>query len=1030
MADRTADAGHNVTTGDATGNIGSSDVFSATTTHQDNGSSELSASATRQEAERALSPARGHPRLWCDEPGLDGAPLVGRTIRFTGWAIGSSGSPRVTVSVDGQAEISARHGLVREDVADSFPEPGAGQSGWTAYLDVSGWQPGRYQAVITADDPSGSTTTVARWIHIDERERYAAWLAARETTPIMPPVYTAGCSLSVYVMVDGATDTELERTLRSLAAQSHPAASTNIVSPTTETPDAADGEIADIAGALEHLMQHDSDYAVLIAAGDVLEPHALRAIADAAVRYGPPDLIYADDDVLDSDGARTSPRFKPQWSPELLLSTDYIGAFVAIGRKAVKRACELESEPVRSVYALLVRLIDEDIWAERIADVLCTRARRTALRTDDASESIQALARRRETAVDVATPIDGQRRVRWAASGAPKVSVVIPTAFRDHHLIRCLESIREHSANANLELIIVDSSADGIDATLPILQSFEHRIIRYEGAFNYSVANNMGVAAASGEYIVFLNDDIQIETPGWLDALLAQAQQPNVGIVGVMMVYWDGLVQHGGVLVTGQGSHARQLFQFYSSDAISGGAGLLEMTRNCSAVGTACAMMPRPLFDGLGGFDPHLAVLHGDVDLGLRVLNHGYRVVWTPEVVVRHWESATRRWRRHPDDEARFAQRWGRVLQTGDPFYNPNLEPAVDYEIRADPPTGLARALAGARSPSDGPPTRPPMLIDIGEPAAERPSPERFAPLTMGGTLIEAEHQSRYQWAAAAVHGRTVLDAGCGVGYGTAILANAGSERAIGVDLSAHAVADARALGGPAAEYQVADLHDLPFESGAFDVVVCFEAIEHLHDVEVAIDEFRRVLRPDGLLLISSPNRGIYPGGNPYQLNELSSGELEEVLGRRFGNVALFRQHPWTASVIVDDRGFRSEDPADALDVNTRKTVSGEAGRELYTLAAASDGRIPPLPGVGILTDPLEVGRLVHGTEDATRRAGAAMDEAEQAKTRQGEAEQARDEARREAALMRAQLDALCASQSWRLTAPLRRAKRIARRLR
>jgi 2-polyprenyl-3-methyl-5-hydroxy-6-metoxy-1,4-benzoquinol methylase len=501
--------------------------------------------------------------------------------------------------------------------------------------------------------------------------------------------------------------------------------------------------------------------------------------------------------------------------------------------------------------------------------------------------------------------------------------------------------------------------------------------------------------------------------------------------VGVKMIYWDGLIQHGGVLVIGDGGHARQLFQFHMRDDAGEDPGLLGLTRNCAAVGTACAMMPRAVFDQLGGFDPHLVVLHGDVDLGLRILNRGYRVVWSPEVLVRHHEAATRRWRHHPDDEARFAQRWERVIRAGDPFYNPNLEPLIDYEIRESPLVGSARALAEARAPSDGPPTKPPMLIDIDEPPAERPSPERFEPVTMARTLIEAEHQARYQWATQAVRGRTVLDAGCGLGYGTVVLAEAGAAHAIGIDLSAHAIADARALAGSQpVEYRVGDLHELPFDARAFDLVVCFEAIEHMHDVEGALDEFKRVLVADGLLLISSPNRGIYPGGNPYHLNELTAEELHETLKRRFAHVSLFRQHPWTASAILDDPGLLSEDPGRPLELNTRKTVAVEPGSELYTLAAASNAEVPALSGVSILTDPLEVGRLVHGTEDAVRRAGSALDEAERARTRLLESEQAGEDARREALALRARIDALEGSQSWQLTAPLRRAKRIARRLR
>lgn len=1000
-------------------------------TDQDDGYSERAATTARQEAEQALSPPQGHPRLWCDEPRIDGHPAVGRTIAFTGWAIGSSGAPRVTVSFDGREGIALHLGLERQDVADAFPGPGARESGWTGYLDVSGWEPGRYRAVITAHDPSGTVTTVTRWVHVDERERYARWLAARGTDAIERAGELAPCSLAVFVIDDGAGDSELERTLSSLKAQSHAPLSTNLISRGREACDGAEHVLEDIDGALSHLIEHDPEYAVFIAAGDLLESYALQAVALAARRYGPPDLIYADDDVLDSDGVRTGPRFKPQWSPELLLGTDYIGAFLAIGRDAARRARELEAEPVRNTYDLLLRLVDEDVWVERIADVLCTRTVRTAAADDGAGESIGALARRRETSAEVSLQSDGRRLVRWALAGRPTVSVVIPTAFRDRHLIRCLESIREYSDPANLELIIVDTSAGALDPALPILQSFEHQVVRFQDTFNYSLANNAGAAAARGDYLVFLNDDIQIETRGWLELMLAQAQQPKVGIVGVKMIYWDGLVQHGGVLIIGDGGHARQLFQFHMRDGTGEDPELLELTRNCAAVGTACAMMPRAVFDQLGGFDPHLVVLHGDVDLGLRVLNRGYRVVWSPEVLVRHHEAATRRWRHHPDDEARFAQRWERVIRAGDPFYNPNLEPLIDYEMRQAPLVGSARALAEARAPGDGPPTRPPMLIDIDEPRAERPSPERFEPVTMARTLIEAEHQARYQWATQAVRGRTVLDAGCGLGYGTVILAEAGAAHAIGIDLSAHAIADARALAGSRpVEYRVGDLHELPFDARAFDVVVCFEAIEHMHDVEGALDEFQRVLTADGLLLISSPNRGIYPGGNPYHLNELTAEELQETLERRFEHVTLFRQHPWTASAILSGAELFSEDPDRQLEVSTRKTVAVEPGSELYTLAAASNAHIPALGGVGILTDPLEVGRLVHGTEDAVRRAGSAMDEAERARTRLLEAEQAGEDARREALALRTQIEALEGSQSWRLTAPLRRAKRIARRLR
>jgi SAM-dependent methyltransferase len=219
-------------------------------------------------------------------------------------------------------------------------------------------------------------------------------------------------------------------------------------------------------------------------------------------------------------------------------------------------------------------------------------------------------------------------------------------------------------------------------------------------------------------------------------------------------------------------------------------------------------------------------------------------------------------------------------------------------------------------------------------------SGERFVPELHRGTSLEPEHHARYRWAAPLVVGAKTLDAGCGVGWGTALLAEP-AETAVGVDISLLAVSEARRRYGDVAEFREGDLHRLPFGDDEFDVIVCFEAIEHLAEPGRALDEMHRVLRPEGLLLISSPNRGVYPEGNPFHLHELTSEELEQSLASRFSNVAIYRQQTYVATLLGTDEQLELDDPSRGLDATVAKLVGAPPHSELYTVAAATDGGLP-----------------------------------------------------------------------------------------
>lgn len=229
--------------------------------------------------------------------------------------------------------------------------------------------------------------------------------------------------------------------------------------------------------------------------------------------------------------------------------------------------------------------------------------------------------------------------------------------------------------------------------------------------------------------------------------------------------------------------------------------------------------------------------------------------------------------------------------------------------------------------------------------------PERFDPETDSGKLIDAEHRARYHWAAQVAAGKRVLDAGCGLGYGIEILSSAGATEAVGVDLNAGAVEEARRRIGGAGEVRLGDVRSLEFEDGSFDLVVCFETIEHIEDAPAALAEFRRVLGPGGVLLLSSPNPDAYPAGNEHHVREYRSGELVDLVCEHFGNVEYHRQAALLASGIEGGNGANGNG-TQATRLQTREL---EPGEERFGLIAASEGELPHLDRFLALAPPFEV---------------------------------------------------------------------------
>ncbi|MBA3422800.1 MAG: glycosyltransferase, partial [Thermoleophilaceae bacterium] len=387
------------------------------------------------------------------------------------------------------------------------------------------------------------------------------------------------------------------------------------------------------------------------------------------------------------------------------LSTDYIGPFVALGRGAARAALDAEGVPPSSVYDVLLRLLDADLHVERVPDVLVSLADSAPPDDEHDAELVRAAVRRRGSSGDVRPLGPGRRRVTWEPMARPKVSAVVTTGVREDLLVKLLSSVREHTSYDQFELVVVNSGEGELELARRSLDGLEHRIVRAPGPFNYSAANNIGARAATGEYLLFLNDDVEVLTARWIERLVGQAQQPGVGKVGVKLVYPGGHVEHGGVLLGSLTEAPRTQLHLHAPET-GGSEHLLELIRNSAAVGTACAMLSARLFWDLGGFDEDLVMAFNDVDLSLRVWNAGRRVVWTPEVVLTHHCRASRGDDPWPADLEQFKQRWEPLLRSGDPFFNPNLRLNPEHEI-ADAPPDVEQLRRSLQRSAGMPPWRP-----------------------------------------------------------------------------------------------------------------------------------------------------------------------------------------------------------------------------------------------------------------------------------------------------------------------------------
>ena len=455
------------------------------------------------------------------------------------------------------------------------------------------------------------------------------------------------------------------------------------------------------------------EYIGLFDHDDVLHPSVLYEYVKVINEQGA-DYIYCDETTFKGDSIDNmiTLHFKPDFAPDNLRANNYICHFSVFSR-ALLEGTELFRSGFDGSqdHDMILRLTTNAKKVVHVPKLMYYwRSHKASVASDISAKPYAIAAAKGAVAAHLQScgfknfEIKGTRafdtifEIKYEIAREDKISILIPNKDHVEDLRRCIDSIKERSTYENYEIIVIENNS-AEKATFDYYQTLESEeritVVTYKGDFNYSRINNFGAGFATGKYLLLLNNDTQVISMNWLEAMLMYAQRPDVGAVGAKLYYGDRTIQHAGVVV-GLGAHRTAGHTHYKINYDNlGYMGRLCYAQNVSAVTGACLMVKKSIYDALGGLDEEFKVALNDVDFCLRVREKGYLNVFTPFAELYHFESASRgidvvdeaKAKRYEEESARFREKWKAFLEKGDPYYNPNFSlDYSDYSLRVEKP--------------------------------------------------------------------------------------------------------------------------------------------------------------------------------------------------------------------------------------------------------------------------------------------------------------------------------------------------------
>lgn len=534
------------------------------------------------------------------------------------------------------------------------------------------------------------------------------------------PSMAAPATISVIVPTYNTPEPMLKAMLRSVQDQLYPHWELCIADDASSQPHVAevlqafakkDKRIKLHLGQTNQGVSHASNRALALATGafvvlldhdDLLEEQALFRVAES-VAQDDPDMLYSDEVLVSPDGEAVLQYFhRPAFSPEYLRSHPYIVHMVGFRTELVRALGGFDEKlKISQDYDLILRVSEQAKTIVHLPEILYQWRTHTSSAGHDRANEVMAvssavLQRHLQRSGIEGTAGAGASfnffEVRYPLQPGQRIAIIIPTKNHGELVKQCIDSIRATTTQVAYDLVVIDHESNDTEtlAYLAAIQPEVH-VLRYAGPFNFSSINNWAVKqlekldplnplGSQHTHYLFCNNDIEALDAGWLERMLELAQQPDIGMVGAQLLYPDRTsIQHAGVCVGAFGiaEHYGKFFRLPPDRIDISFMGRLIVTHEVAAVTAACLLMRRDAFEEINGFDEALAVGFGDVDLCLRTLERGWRILYCPQATLLHHESYTRGktvgYDPHPEDSALFAARWKKFLQQGDPYFNPGL---------------------------------------------------------------------------------------------------------------------------------------------------------------------------------------------------------------------------------------------------------------------------------------------------------------------------------------------------------------------
>jgi glycosyltransferase involved in cell wall biosynthesis len=500
-----------------------------------------------------------------------------------------------------------------------------------------------------------------------------------------------------------STDSFLHRTITSLNEQLYPYWKLCIITPSAATKNAAklivdehpiNEQNIDVLLTSEFIAKSypNEDFILHLNQGDTLTPDALYRFAKASLININAEIIYSDEDLIGPDNNLHSPCFKPDWSPDNLLSVNYIQQSVVLKISLLSKIENwgkmLEED---NDYDLLLRAVEQTNGIDHLPELLfhAREPEKTKEQLDSKNEQSKkalagALERRNEGGTIMDSDIaEGIFIPRFKLIKEAKVSIIIPTKDKTEILKVCIDSIVQRSTYKNYEIILIDNNSS-TDEFFILVKKWEQEMpgvfkcFRTENPFNFAFLMNFGASHCTGDYYVLLNNDTEVITPNWIELLMEQAQRSSIGIAGAKLLYPDNTVQHAGVVI-GLSALADHVFVGASRYSHTY-QNYLHRVINYSALTAACFMLSKQKFEQVKGFNENFEVEYNDIDFCLRLKEAGYNHVYLPHVELYHHESISRghpyatkqSYERHLREFDLMQKTWKKYIEN-DPCYNPNL---------------------------------------------------------------------------------------------------------------------------------------------------------------------------------------------------------------------------------------------------------------------------------------------------------------------------------------------------------------------